>query len=85
VPQGVGVAVAVRYVAPNKATTDVQRQACAPTRSQTSHRRCAQRCLGGLVDSLRLVGSEPEGRALLRAYKLDAAQGAERAPMPFKR
>jgi hypothetical protein len=40
---------------------------------------------GGLVDSLRLVGSEPEGRALLRAYKLDAAQGAERAPMPFKR
>jgi hypothetical protein len=30
---------------------------------------------GGIVDSMRLVSSATQGRALLREYKLDAAQG----------
>ena len=30
---------------------------------------------GGIVDSMRLVSSATQGRALLRRYKLDAEQG----------
>jgi hypothetical protein len=64
-----------RTTAYNKATTDAQREALA---REIAELRLAGKSWdgpGSIVDSMHLVSSATQGRALLREYKLDAAQG----------
>jgi hypothetical protein len=58
-----------------KTTTNVQREALAREIAKLRIDGVAWDGLGGIGDSLHLVGSATQGRALLREYKLDVAQG----------
>jgi hypothetical protein len=59
----------------SKATTDGQREALAREIATLRIDDVPWDGPGGIVDSLHLVGSATQGRALLREYKLDVAQG----------
>lgn len=58
-----------------KATTDAEREALAREIAGLRVDGVPWNGPGGIVDSKRLVSSATQGRALLRKYKLDAAQG----------
>jgi hypothetical protein len=64
-----------RATAYNKATTEAQRKALAQAIAQLRVDGVPWDGPGGIVDSMHLVSSATQGRALLREYKLDTAQG----------
>ena len=59
----------------NEATTDAQREALAREIAGLRVDGVPWDGPGSIVDSMHLVSSATQGRALLREYKLDAAQG----------
>lgn len=64
-----------RATAYKKATTEAQRRALAQEIAQLRVDGVPWDGAGGIVDSMHLVSSATQGRALLREYKLDAVQG----------
>jgi hypothetical protein len=58
-----------------RATTDAEREALARKIARLRLDGARWDGPGGIVDSMRMVSSATQGRALLRKYRLDAKQG----------
>jgi hypothetical protein len=70
--QGRTIAMSTEYM---NATTDAEREALARRIARLRQDGAPWDGPGGIVDSMHLVSSATEGRALLRKYKLDAKSG----------